>query len=297
MDLKFAFSHVSPNVNVQSIFSGVLWSDVLRRIVEEATDLKLDIFLWTGCGFGYFLMTFGSNYSSFLLVIISLEKFFALYFPLQTKTVCTVSMARKVSLVTGITFIGFDLQYFFITKKFEDTFGDYCYYGNVSWKYLSILFSIVDATLYSYLPFSIMLFTNFAIIYKFVHVKWRNRRGNTESTSQALSKSATRGTAMLLTVSFAFIILTSPIMVANAVWPNSTIPILIFKSLMAIQYLNHGINGILYCIVGSRFRNELKNLFSCDKKDSRFPLSSHTPNTTVNRTTSMKQSVPTVSTT
>ena len=101
-----------------------------------------------------------------------------------------------------------------------------------------------------------MAFTNFVIIYKVVTVKWRNRQGNTASTSQALSKSATRGTAMLLTISFAFIFLTSPIMVANAIWPNSTIPVLIFKSLLVIQYLNYGINGILYCIVRSRFRNE-----------------------------------------
>ena len=187
----------------------MLWSDGPRQIVEQATNLQIDIFVWTGCGFGYFLGYFGSTYSSVLLVIISLEKFFALYFPLKTKTVCTVSVARKVSLVTAIIFIGFNLQYFFITKKFHDVFGEHCHYGNVSWKYLNILFSIVDATLYSYLPFSIMTFTNVAIIYKFVTVKWRNRQGNTDSTSQALSKSATGGTTMLLITSFAFIILTS----------------------------------------------------------------------------------------
>ena len=287
--------HVSPNVNVHSIFSGVLWADGPRQTIEQATNLNVDIFVWMGYGFGYFLGYFGQNYSSSLLFIISLEKFFALYFPLKPKTFCTVSMARKVSMVTAIIFIGFDLQYFFITKKFEDSFGKYCYYGNVSWKYLNILFSIVDGTLYSYLPFSIMTFTNVAIIYKFVSVKWRNRlgKGNTDSTS----RSATRGTAMLLIISFTFIILTSPIMVANAVWPNSTIPFLVFKILMAIQNLNHGINGILYCIVGSRFRNELKNLFSYGKSNSRFPLSSNTINTTVNTTTSMKESAQTVSTT
>ena len=112
------FHPVSPDINAQSIFLGVLWADGPRKIIEEATDLKLDIFVWTVCGFGYFLGYFGSNFSSGLLVIISLEKFFALYFPLKTKTVCTLSLARKISLVTGIIFIGFDLQYFFITKKF-----------------------------------------------------------------------------------------------------------------------------------------------------------------------------------
>ena len=271
-----------------------MWSAVPRRIVEEITNHQIDIFAWTGCGLGFFLQYFGSTYSSVLLVIISLEKFFALYFPLKTKTVCTVSMARKVSLVTGFIFIGFDLQFFFITEKFEDSLGEYCAYGNVSDTYLLIPFTIVDVTLYSYGPFIIMTFTNVAIFYKFVTVQWKNRRGNTESTNQALSKSATRGTAMLLIISSTFIILTSPITVVNAVWPNSTMPILILKSLLALRYLNHGINGILYCIVGSRFRNELKNLFTCGKKNTRLYLSSYTKRSTVNSTTSVKESTPTV---
>ena len=110
-------------------------------------------------------------------------------------------------------------------------------------------------------------------------VKWKNR-GSTESTSQALGKSTTTGTAMLLAVSFAFIFLTAPIWVANAVWPDS-IPVIIFKTFLAFQYLNHGINGILYCVIGSRFRNELKNLFRCGKTDSKFSPGSCTKNSTV----------------
>ena len=134
-----------------------------------------------------------------------------------------------------------------------------------------------------------MILCNCAILYKFMIVKWKNRRGNTESTSQALSKSATTGTAMLLTVSFVFIILTAPILVANAVWPYSTIPYLIFKSLLAVQYLNHGINGILYCVIGSRFRNELKNLFRCSKPDSTFSRCLRTESSTERNVTSAVQ--------
>ena len=36
--------------------------------------------------------------------------------------------------------------------------------------------------------------------------KWKNRAGSTESVNQALSKSAIKGSVMLLTISFAFII-------------------------------------------------------------------------------------------
>ena len=171
--------------------------------MEEATDFKLDIFIWTGCGFGYFLLYFGMNSSSALLIIISVEKFFALYFPFKTKAICTVCMTRRVSFVTAVIFMGFNIQFFFITKKFEDSVGAYCYYG-ISWGYLSILFSRVFPTLYSYVPFSVMIVTNFAIIYKFVSVKCRNRRGDTDSTSQALSKSTPTGTTLILTISFCF---------------------------------------------------------------------------------------------
>ena len=55
----------------------------MRRIVEEATNFQLDIFVWTGCGFGFFMMYFGFSSSSAFLVIISVEKFFALYFSFE----------------------------------------------------------------------------------------------------------------------------------------------------------------------------------------------------------------------
>ena len=73
---------------------------------------------------------------------------------------------------------------------------------------------------------------------------------------------------MLMAVSAAFIMLTSPAVIANAVWPNSTIPTEIFIAFGAPQNLNHAINGVLYCVDGSCFRNELKKLFKCRRKDS-----------------------------
>ena len=254
----------------------------------EATNFQLDIFVWTGCGFGFFMMYFGFSCSPALLVIISIEKCLALYFPLKTKSVCTVSMARKVSLVTLLIFVGFNLQFLFIAKKFKGKFGEYCSYGNLG-LYLEIL-SSVFAILISYGPFVIMILCNCAIVYKFMIVKWKSTRENTESTSQALTKSSTTGTAMLLLVSFTFIILTAPISIANAVW-LFLIPELIFKICLVFQYTNHGINGILYCVIGSRFRNELRNLFRCSKTDSRFSRRSRKGSSTVRNETTGVSSV------
>ena len=113
-----------------------------------------------------------------------------------------------------------------------------------------------------------MLTINSALFYKFMIVKWRKRLETTDSTSQALSKSATTGIGMLLAISVAFITLTSPAVIANAVWPNSTIPMEIFIAFGALQNSNHAINGVLYCIVGSRFRKELKRIFKCKTSNS-----------------------------
>ena len=188
---------------------------MFRNLVQQITNNTIDPYVWTGCKFPYFIMYFGFSSSSALLVIISVEKFIAVYFPLNTTNICTVGIARKVSLVTAVVFVAFNSQFFFMTKKYEDPGGDYCYYGYVSWGYLSILFSIIFGTLYSYGPFVIMISINSAIIFKFMVVKLRNRFGTTDSTSQALSKSSTTGLGMLLAISAAFIILTSPAVIGR----------------------------------------------------------------------------------
>ena len=78
--------------------------------------------------------------------------------------------------------------------------------------------------------------------------KWKNRHGGTGSVNQALSKSAVKGSTMLLTVSFAFIILTGPISITYSIMADP--PIMVYGITVILQYLNHSINGYTeFCIV------------------------------------------------
>ena len=72
---------------------------------------------------------------------------------------------------------------------------------------------------------------------------------------------------MVVSVSLAFIILTGPRFVDNVIKIKiATTPMRRVLSDI-IQYLNHSINGILYCIFGEKFRNELRKVLqSCRKK-------------------------------
>ena len=130
------------------------------------------------------------------------RNFLPCIFPLKTKTVCTVKTAKRVTIVAAVVFVAFDSQFFFIIRKHEK---NYCEFIKVSESYIMI-FNRIDAVLYSFAPFAIIVLLNIAIIYKFVKAKLETARaGITESTNQALSKSPMRGTAILITVSVTFI--------------------------------------------------------------------------------------------
>ena len=189
------------------------------------------------------------------------EKFFALYFPLKTRSVCTVHSARWVSLGTVLIFIIFNTQAFFIYEAQINSIGYYfCVHIRVPETYRLVFFRL-NSVLYSFGPFVLMIIFNSAIIYKFLRTKYQNMNTDSQSTSQALVKYATKGTAMLLTVSFTFIMLTAPISIGLAI--SAKVHPIVHTVTSLLGYLNHGINGVLYCIVGSRFRNELKKVFCC----------------------------------
>ena len=76
---------------------------------------------------------------------------------------------------------------------------------------------------------------------------------------------------MVVTVSVTFLVLTAPVGVDNAFYR-------LFMNLT--QYLNHSINGILYCIVGSKFRNELLKIFGRKENFAAYP-SSNTNSTNI----------------
>ena len=196
---------------------------------------------------------------------MSVEKCFAVYFPLKSKAVCTVKTAKWSTGIVGVILAGYNMLFFFDGEShFSKSYGRHVCIFVLN--YLKIRYA-VDSALYSFGPFVLMFITNFAIVFKFMTAKCK--RNSTESTNQALVKAATRGTAMVVTVSVTFLILTAPTAVYMAmpyVIPLPRNPIYqVFMNFT--QYLNHSINGLLYCIVGSKFRKQLLKLV-CRKEMS-----------------------------
>ena len=246
-------------------FVAILWSGCFGTWVTFLTHFKINPATWTDCKLFYFLFYFGRHYSSMLLVLMSIEKCFAVYFPLKAKAVCTVKTAKWVTGIVGVILAGYDSINFYAMESDIYYYTGYhdCFFNTDNYH---VILSAVDSVLYSSGPFSLIFAINLAIVFKFMAAKCRNTL--TESTNQALAKAATRGTAMVVTVSVTFLLLTAPSAVHNATnkWDDLTQEFPLYRAFMNLsQYLNHSINGFLYCIVGSKFRDQIFKVICCRK--------------------------------
>ena len=135
---------------------GMLWRGAFVGWIGVLTRWKIDPFTWADCKIGFFLFYFCSNYSSALLVIISIEKFVALYFPLKTKTLCTTKVAKVTCGVTAMILFVYNIQYVIIYEVFRDSNNiAVCHTSYVN--YLTVL-DRIDSVLYSFGTFTIIFF-------------------------------------------------------------------------------------------------------------------------------------------
>ena len=202
--------------------------------------------------------------------------------PLKAKVVCTLRTAKRVSVITAVVFIAFDAQFFFIRELRNVDGSPKCKYVNEEYGFAV---ERIKSIIYTFGPFSTMTLLNLAIAFKFFMLT-RKTGNDLESTSQALNKSATRGTVTLLLLSVTFIILTGPASLYSTV---AKTPDPILKNIfLFLQFLNHSINAVLYCVVGSKLRTELIQMIKyCGKKENPSPTSRATSPFTIDLNTTL----------
>ena len=136
----------------------LLWTGCLTGFLTFLTRKEVDIRKWTDCKLFYFLFRFGRHYPSMLLVLMSVEKCFAVYFPLKSKTFCTRTAKWAIGIV-GVILAGYNLVYFFVVEWHFSKSSDrhIC----VSDDDYHLTLDLVDSILYSFGPFILMFISNF----------------------------------------------------------------------------------------------------------------------------------------
>ena len=201
--------------------------------------------------------------SAYFLVVMSAEKCFALYFPLQAKNFCTIKNAIVVSITTAAVFSIYNIQWFFTIEKVYvmNIKRMRCQIINAP-DFLRFHWRDIDAIIASYVPMGLMLAFNLAVI--ILLCKNRGKDLGIGSTSRDMSKIARQVTTMLLSVTCVFIALKCPVAIyfhtVSIYITNRPVTKAILNNFI---YVNSSINAFLYMFSGSKYRERVLAIFKC----------------------------------
>jgi hypothetical protein len=215
-----------------------------------------------------------SDFSVWIIVAVTVERYIAVCFPLQANIMCNTKRALFVIFAIFALILTINLHFLWTVKVVEfKEFGENvkkCTEG----EHYNDLFRIwpwVDAFIYSFLPFILIMSLNFLIIRQ-VFIAHRDREQFLTNDSKRRTSSQDTGykiTIMLLTISFAFLLTTLPMvicMIIGAIVQQETDLQVIAQMTLAstiteyLMYINHSMNFFLYCATGQKFRHQLYRL-------------------------------------
>ena len=162
-----------------------------------------------------FFVFWNGTCASWIITLISVERFLAIYFPIQTKTTATRKKAALILVVTVLLMAALNLHFFWTYKVKQDKDGKHCRGISTYSTFLKHYWPWLTLAFYSLLPFTILLCSSTAIILKFLHCNYRRRHNFNQGERQVKLTSLTR---TLLTVSFMFIVTTGPIVIYRSVF-------------------------------------------------------------------------------
>ena len=242
----------------------MLWNGLMRQYLRYAHSILVRSHSLAACRLHIFLTYWGGQFTAWILVCMTMERFFAIFSPHKSKQYVTKLSCGIVVGVTGVLLAGLN-AHFFKTQLLVYYYGrHYCVTDSNYYDFMQKIWTWIDFTFFSFIPFGILVFANAGIIIKIAHSNYV-RKHNMKQSSGGVKM--TSMTAILLTVSLMFLLTTAPIsiylLIQEKVKRNTTeeedaLNYLWWAIVVNVNYINHSCNFFLYCISGPRFRRELR---------------------------------------
>ena len=222
------------------------------------------------CRLNMFIMYVSGIESSWITVVIALERFIAVYFPLKVHIYCNKARSSATLLVISAIVLMALVPIFFICSVFIIDELPVCRFASSNALKDVILVLIVNM-LYSVAPLIIITTFNILIVKKM--------RAQRSFQSNVLKQPRKVKDASLVAVLTAVCIV-----FAMTSFPASILLIYKYSCQFVQQHscsfsedwparmvfllddMNHAVNFFLYCITTSKYRNALHQLFTCNKK-------------------------------
>ena len=210
--------------------------------------------------------------STWLIVLISLERFLVVSFPL---TACLYCTKRKIcGIIFCLCFIAcFISVVLFFTGSVSIAYGKpACRFTGSNAEY-DMIIHLVAGLLYSFIPFCMMTIFNILIIKKIR--KQAAFQGRSQVTKNASAASSVSLVWLMATLCAFFAVTSFPAVVVfvvfyackflkgiSCIYEDSWL----FSALVILDDINHSMNFFLYCLTGSLFRTTLLQIFKCRKR-------------------------------
>ncbi|KAK6188074.1 hypothetical protein SNE40_004336 [Patella caerulea] len=255
----------------------VLYTGLLRQTIRYHLNLDIRELSVLSCKINTWLVYFTLDMSVWLLVAVTGERIISVWFPHRVRYACTNVSSSIVISIVGIILLAVNSHFLYGIGDAIKEHGEVSKCESLWENYNNFVWHIwpwVDLCFFCLVPFTILIIGNASIIIKVCSSRKNLRRLNTlpanTKRNEVYRKQTSSMTLMLLCLNMVFLTCTSPISVYLVGEPYWTADLsahgeaqhaLIWAIVNILMYTNNSINFLLYCISGTRFREELKNIF------------------------------------
>ena len=282
----------------------LLYAGLLRRWVMHVFDVDFRTLHSLTCKLHTWFVYSFIIVSAWLLTFMTVERTLSVWRPHHVSLLCTRTKAAVivVSIVVTSLLVNSHLLYGVDLVAVAGGSGNgtdsVCYGPDEEYMYFfDAVWSWVDLTLSSLIPFAVLLLGNCLILWK-VSLSDRAARylGSVRLNDAVQRRKKTSSmTITLVVLSVIFFLTTSPICVYNIIehYVEDSVegdPLgmgrlrLAWAVVNILMYINSTVNFYLYCLSGAKFRKELKRCLCCYLHSSWFNSKAQDGNTASNNT-------------
>ncbi|KAJ8311621.1 hypothetical protein KUTeg_010976 [Tegillarca granosa] len=250
----------------------VLYSGLLRQWILYTFEVDIRHVHPMLCKTNIFFVYFTLQFSAWLLVLVTFDRVFATWFPhsfigkvSHWIPITTASVLAVILIALNAHFFhGFeDLQY----QVGNETIVQSCVRKDNEYRHFSIeIWPWIDLVVFNLLPFLLLLIGSALIFIKVFQNRKALMTKIAPVSGRLLSLSKT-----LIILNTAFLLLNTPssiYLAGQTTWYDDinekkfAVLNLVWAMVNILTYSNNTINFLLYCLSGSKFRQELMKIFS-----------------------------------
>ena len=278
----------------------ILYLGPIRQWIKYLWKTDVRTLTDAGCKIQIFLTYFSAQFSSWLLVAVTIERAISVIYPHKVKLGCTTTKASISVLTIFICIFGLNAHFFYgygltsVPSNLKSTYQCIPLYDEYR-NFRDEILPWIDFTVTFLVPFLLLSLSNVIIIVKLKRSARRRRKMSLTQTERA-GRSVT---LLLIVLCVVFFICLTPVSIYLIIMPHvkenaMKLPfqemvrqieyVLFWHALTnCFSYINATTNFIFYFLSGSRYRSEVRALFTCKNAGKEGVFG----NSTVGRSTSI----------